>query len=127
MIDHVGNRGISPYCLGMDASTLTELFVFLVAVCTLVWNQQRSTGKLREDIREDIGELRREVREDIGQLRRAVTSLFNRIIDIGQRLACVEGAMGINMTSTTTRALTSENDPHGVPDYNPQEIPDLQQ
>ena len=54
----------------MDAEIVTQVVTLLAAVLAIIWNQQRSTDKLRKESREDNQELRRESREDNRELRK---------------------------------------------------------
>ena len=63
----------------MEAGTVTQIISTAVAVLAIVWNQQRTIGGLRGEMRSDISELR------------AVS------IENGQRLARIEGYLGLGM------------------------------
>ena len=61
----------------MGADMITQVVTLLAAVLAIIWNQQRSTDKLRkesrednQELRKDNAELRKELREDNQELRR---------------------------------------------------------
>ncbi len=84
----------------MEADTIMQLVTVVVAAMGIVWHQQHSTTQLRSEFREDNRRLRedfntahRELRDDHDKLRDAVAQN-------GQRLARIEGHLGIGIPST---------------------------
>ncbi|MCY4518183.1 MAG: hypothetical protein OXB99_13210 [Acidimicrobiaceae bacterium] len=77
----------------MDAVILTQVISMAVAVLAIVWHQQRSTERLRIEMRAEIGALRTE----IGALRTDVN-------EIRERLARIEGYLGIGMPTEAAAA-----------------------
>lgn len=73
----------------------------------IVWHQQHSTNQLRTEFREDNRQLRedfntanRELREDFKVLRDDHDKLRDAVAQNGQRLARIEGHLGIGIPST---------------------------
>jgi len=77
-----------------------------MGVLTIVWNQQRSVGNLRREFLEANKELRREFHEANVQMRRelqeAKTELRGAVAGNGERLARIEGHLGIGVTAART-------------------------
>ena len=95
----------------MDATAQIIVAVAL-GVLTIVWNQQRSVGNLRQEFQEANKELRREFQEANAQLRQefqeahaqlrqefheAHTQLRGAVARNGERLARIEGHLGIGV------------------------------
>ncbi len=78
------------YVQGVDAVILTQVISMAVAVLAIVWHQQRSTERLRTEMRSEIAALRTEMRSEIGGLRASVD-------EIRERLARIEGYLGIGI------------------------------
>ncbi len=72
------------------AMTLAQLATVALAVLAIIWNQQRSTDKLRDDFNQANARLRSEFSESIGHLRAEVSHN-------GQRLARIEGFLRIGL------------------------------
>ena len=67
----------------MDAEAITQLVTVLAVGLAIIWNQQRSIDKLRDDVNSSIRELRIDHDKAIAQ--------------IGERLARIEGFLGIGI------------------------------
>ena len=83
----------------MDAATVMQLVTPVLAVVGIVWHQQHSTDKLRDD----FNAANREQREATNKLRDVVA-------ENGQRLARIEGHLGIGIPPTA-----EETDADGEP------------
>ena len=70
----------------VDAATVMQLATPVLAVVGIVWHQQHSTDKLRDD----FNAANREQREATDKLRDVV-------MDLGQRMARIEGHLGVGM------------------------------
>lgn len=76
---------------------LTQVISVAVAVLAIVWHQQRSIERLR-------AEFRSEVRSEIGGVRNELVALRSDIIDIRERLARIEGYLGVGMPAEAAAA-----------------------
>ena len=72
----------------MDAEAIAQLVAVLAVGFAIIWNQQRGIDKLRDDVNTSIGQLR----QDHDRLRDALGH-------IAQRLARIEGFLGIGIPS----------------------------
>ena len=68
-----------------------------LGVLTIVWNQQRSVGNLRREFQEANTRMRQEFQEANKELREAV-------VRNGERLARIEGHLGIGVAEPGTAA-----------------------
>ena len=62
----------------VDAVILTQVISMAVAVLAIVWHQQRSTERLRTELKGDIADLRSELKGDIADLRAEVARVAHR-------------------------------------------------
>lgn len=62
---------------------IAQLIAVVLGVLAIIWNQQQTTDSLRTELRAEIGELRAEVSEN------------------GQRLARIEGFLGIGIPDSS--------------------------
>ncbi len=88
----------------MDGGTIAQLATLVLAVMAIIWHQQRSIDKLRGDFnaanreqRDDFNAANREQREAIDRLRDGVA-------ENGQRLARIEGYLGIGIPAEAAAA-----------------------
>ncbi|WP_419838241.1 hypothetical protein [Candidatus Poriferisodalis sp.] len=96
----------------MDAVILTQVVSVAVAVLAIVWHQQRSTERLRAEMRSEIGALRTEMQSEIGalrtemrseigalrtEMRSEISGLRASVDEIRERLARIEGYLGIGI------------------------------
>ncbi|WP_420623986.1 hypothetical protein [Candidatus Poriferisodalis sp.] len=92
----------------MDVTVAAQVLTMVLAAVAIVWHQQRSIDKLRAEMRDEIGGLRDEIgglraemRDEIGGLRAEMhaefASLRAEVASNGQRLARIEGYLGIGM------------------------------
>ncbi|MCY3860945.1 MAG: hypothetical protein OXG34_15685 [bacterium] len=90
----------------MATETIAQILTVLIAVLGIIWHQQRSTEKLRDDFNRAINGLR----DDHNGLRQEVVSN-------GQRLARIEGFLRIGMPAPAEAASTEApaSEPVSVP------------
>jgi len=85
-----------------------QLVALAVGILTLIWHQQRSIAALRAEFKADmaalraefkadIAELRAELKADIAELKGDIAELRLVVIGNGERLARIEGYLGIGM------------------------------
>ncbi len=84
----------------MDAATVMQLVTPVLAVVGIVWHQQHSTDKLRDD----FNAANREQREATDRLRDVV-------VDLGQCMARIEGHLGIGIPPTAEGTDTDGQPP----------------
>ena len=83
----------------MEADAIAQLVTLLMVGLGIVWHQQRSTDKLREEFQT----ANRQLRQDHDRLREAIAQ-------IGERLARIEGFMGIGIPSGLDESTGPEPD-----------------
>ncbi len=87
---------------------LAQLLAVVLGVMAIIWNQQQSTENLRTEMRAEIASLRTEMRAEIAGLRTEtqteIKSLRAEIAELraevrsnGERLARIEGFLGIGI------------------------------
>ena len=81
----------------MEVDTLAQIVTLLTVGLAIVWHQQRSTDKLRDD----LNTANRQLRQDHDKLRVAIAQ-------IGQRLARIEGFLGIGFPSAPDESTSTE-------------------
>ena len=94
---------------------VAQLLAVILGVLAIIWNQQQTTDSLRNELRAEINQvetsLRNEVRSEINGLRSEIngveTSLGEEIAGLrsevrsnGERLARIEGFLGIGIPET---------------------------
>lgn len=77
----------------MEVDTVAQIVTVLSVGLAIVWHQQRSIDKLRDDVNASIRELRR----DHDVLREAIAQIGERLARVGERLARIEGFLGIGI------------------------------
>lgn len=94
----------------MEADAIAQLVTLLMVALGIVWHQQRSTDKLREDfqtanrnLRDDFNTANHHLRQDHDKLREAIAQ-------VGQRLARIEGFLGIGIPSAPDESTGAEPD-----------------
>ena len=70
--------------------TLVQVVTVALAVVAIIWHQQRTTDKLRDGTSQSIDKLRDDTDRGLAQLSAAVAAN-------GERLARIEGFLGIGM------------------------------
>ena len=102
----------------MDGGTIAQLATLVLAVMAIIWHQQRSIDKLRDDFsaanreqreatnkqRDDFSAANREQREATDRLRDGVA-------ENGQRLARIEGYLGIGIPAEAAAATGAAQPP----------------
>jgi len=85
----------------MSIEVIAEIVAVVLAVLTITWHQQRSTDKLRDDfshstdkLRDDFNHANDKLRDDFNQ---SNDKLRTELAANGQRLARIEGFLGIGM------------------------------
>ena len=96
------------YVQGVDAVILTQVISMAVAVLAIVWHQQRSTERLRSEMRAEIAALRAEVGAELGGLRADVN-------EVRERLARIEGFLGIGIPAEAAAAAAGAGFVGGKP------------
>ncbi len=81
----------------MEADAIAQLVTLLMVGLGIVWHQQRSTDKLRDD----FNTANRQLRQDHDKLREAIAQ-------IGQRLARIERFLGIGFPSAPDESMSTE-------------------
>ena len=76
----------------------------VLAAVVIVWHQQRTTDKLRAEMREELGEFRAEMREELGKMREEFGDVRAEVAENGQRLARIEGYFGLGMPEAAAAA-----------------------
>ena len=95
-----------------------QLVAVVLGVFAIIWNQQQTTDSLRTELRAEIirveADLRAEITEEVGglraevaELRAEVAGLRAEVSENGQRLARIEGFLGIG----TPEALSESSPP----------------
>ena len=92
----------------MEADAIAQLVTLLMVGLGIVWHQQRSTDKLREEFHTATRNLREEFQTAIHELRRDHDKLRDAIAGIGQRLARIEGFLGIGTPSPPDESAETE-------------------
>ena len=69
---------------------IAQLLAVVLGVFAIIWNQQQTTDNLRTELRAEISDVESGLKADIGQLRAEV-------VENGQRLARIEGFLGIGV------------------------------
>ena len=81
----------------METDAIAQLVTLLMVGLGIVWHQQRSTDKVRDDLNTGL----RELRQDHNKLR-------DDVAGIGQRLARIEGFLGIGTPSAPDDSAETE-------------------
>ncbi len=69
---------------------VAQLLAVVLGVMAIIWNQQQTTDSLRTELRAEISQLETKLGTEIGDLRVEVS-------ENGQRLARIEGFLGIGV------------------------------
>ena len=73
---------------------IAQLVAVVLGVLAIIWNQQQTTDSLRNELRAEINQVETALRAEIGGLRAGVS-------ENGQRLARIEGFLGIGTTDAS--------------------------
>ncbi len=112
----------------MAMETIAQILTVLVAVLGIIWHQQRSTEKLRDDftraidgVRDDFTRAVDGLREDHSGLRQDFNGLRQEVVSNGQRLARIEGFLGIGMPAASYADSSEISAPEAVSPPSPTE------
>ena len=98
----------------MELDTVAQLVTVLVAALAIVWHQQRGNDSLREESSTANRQLREESSKALGQLREEFSKALGQLRDIvtenGQRLARIEGHLGIGMPANSDTSADDASD-----------------
>ncbi len=98
----------------MEADAIAQLVTLLMVGLGIVWHQQRSTDKLREEFHTAIRGLREEfhtaINTGLRELRQDHNKLRDDVAGIGQRLARIEGFLAIGIPSPPDESTGAEPD-----------------
>lgn len=81
----------------MATETIAQILTVLVAVLGIIWHQQRSTEKLRDDFTRAVDGVRDDFTRAVDGLRDDHGGLRQEVVSNGQRLARIEGFLRIGM------------------------------
>ena len=109
----------------MATETIAQILTVLVAVLGIIWHQQRSTEKLRDDftravdgVRDDFTRAVDGVRDDftkaVDGLREDHNGLRQEVVNNGQRLARIEGFLRIGMPAASDADSSEISAPEAV-------------
>ncbi len=105
----------------MATETIAQILTVLVAVLGIIWHQQRSIEKLRDDftkaidgVRDDFNRAVDGLREDHNGLRQDFNRLREEVVNNGQRLARIEGFLGIGMPAASDADSSEISAPEAV-------------
>ena len=83
---------------------IAQLVAVVLGVLGIIWNQQQTTDSLRTELRDEINQveaaLRAELSSEIGGVRTELAELRVEVSENGQRLARIEGFLGIGIPDT---------------------------
>lgn len=84
-----------------DVETLVQVVTVALAVVAIIWHQQRTIDKLRDGTGQSIDKLRDGTSQSIDKLRddtnQSIAQLVEAVTSNGERLARIEGFLGIGM------------------------------
>lgn len=86
----------------MEAAT--QIVTLVLAVLAIIWHQQRTTDKLRDEFNSAIASLRDEFNT-------AIASLRDAVVGNGQRIARIEGFLRIGMPADVGAPEPSSAEP----------------
>ena len=110
--------------------TLLQVVTVALGVFAIIWHQQRTIDKLRDSTSQAIGDLRDDTNQAMGDLRDGTNQAFDKLRDDtsraigklgtevaanGQRLARIEGFLGIGIPEADgpTQRPTEGDEPEG--------------
>jgi len=87
---------------------IAQLVAIVLGVFAIIWNQQQSIDSLRTELRAEILRLETEMRAEISELRAEMRTEIGElradVAENGQRLARIEGFLGIGTPDATPPA-----------------------
>jgi hypothetical protein len=94
---------------------VAQLVAVVVGVLTIIWNQQQTTDSLRTELRDEISGVETSLRAEISRvetsLRAEISELRDEVSANGQRLARIEGFLGIGVPGDGPDPTPGERDP----------------
>lgn len=103
----------------MSVEVATQIVTLALAVFAIIWHQQRTTEKLRDEFNQAHSRLRDELNNAIDKLREEFTQAINSLRDAvagnGQRIARIEGFLKIGMPADATAPEPSSTEPTASP------------
>ena len=96
---------------------IAQLLAVVLGVMAIIWNQQQTTDNLRTELRTEIAAVETRLRADMAELRAEVRSeiaeVRAEVRSNGQRLARIEGFLGIGIpedsaTGASSKAIASQ-------------------
>ncbi len=94
---------------------VTQIVTLMLAVFAIIWHQQRTTDKLRDEFNNAISSLRDEFNNAISSLRdefnNAISELREAVVENGQRIARIEGFLRIGMPADVATPEPSPAEP----------------
>lgn len=88
----------------MSVEVATQVVTLVLAVLAIIWHQQRSTEKLRDEFNSAIDKLRDEFNQ-------AISSLRDAVVNNGQRIARIEGFLKVGMPADAAAPEPSSAEP----------------
>ena len=76
---------------------IAQLVAVVLAVLAIIWNQQQTTDGLRTELTADISRVETTLTADISRVETGLDELRTEVANIGQRLARIEGFLGIGI------------------------------
>ena len=93
----------------MALETILQLVTVVVAAMAIVWHQQRGNDALRGELNTSNQQLREELNTSNQQLRSEFNTSLSRlneaVAENGQRLARIEGCLGIGMQTVSDASV----------------------
>lgn len=89
---------------GTQLVAIAQLVAVVLGVFAIIWNQQQSIDGLRTELRAEIVELRSELSGVESGLRAEIVELRAEVSKNGQRLARIEGFLGIGTPDAGAKA-----------------------
>ena len=89
---------------------IAQLVAIVLGVFAIIWNQQQTTDSLRTELRAEISRVESELRTEISELRAEMRAeiggLRAEVSEIRERLARIEGFLGIGTPDASATAST---------------------
>ena len=98
----------------MATETIAQILTVLVAVLGIIWHQQRSTERLRDDFTRAIDGVRDDFTRAVDGLREDHNGLRQEVVNNGQRLARIEGFLRIGMPAPADAGVAEPPAPEPV-------------
>ena len=82
---------------------VAQLLAVVLGVLAIIWNQQQTTDSLRTELTADISRVETTLTVDINRVETGLDELRTEVANIGQRLARIEGSLGIGIPDDPTQ------------------------